>query len=67
MDMNLYPKIKGKSLHTTFLFVNYPTVKAQKKVTFQILLMAVWARKAVLSPKGSIEGEIKPQVPHTCC
>lgn len=53
--MNLYPKIKGRSLHTTFLFVNYPTVKAQKKVTFQILLMAVWARKAVLSPKGTYQ------------
>lgn len=53
--MNLYPKIKGRSLHTPFLFVNYPTVKAQKKVTFQILLMAVWARKAVLSPKDTYQ------------
>lgn len=46
--MNLYPKIGGRSLYATHLFVNYPTVKAQKKVTFQILLMAVWARKTAL-------------------
>lgn len=49
-DVNPYPKIEG-SPHTTSPFVNYPTVKAQKKVTFHTVLMAT---KSALSPWAPI-------------
>lgn len=68
--MNPCPKIEGRSLHTTSLFVNDPTVKAQKKVTFQKLLTAVRAREnssptighpfALLPLPGSIGRETEP-------
>lgn len=62
--MNLYPKIEGRSLHTTSLFFKLPNSQSTKESNFQIVLMAVWARKTVLSPQGTYQALEKEKLNH---